>query len=221
MKFMLTCMLLLASVLEAAACPCAGNDDPCQCEPACQCQGVEDQVLVLPTDANKLYLTVIGEPGDEKFQQVRGWFKSDAALKAVKSQTHYNVISTDSKMFQRYAKSTGDTPLVRLQQPDGKVIFQVSGENLPNTPAQLERGFKFEWKRWKSPNGCPNGRCRPQPKPEPTPEPAPDEDEEITPDVQPDVEPVNDLPPIWLAAVVIAIGAALGVFKQFRETHPA
>lgn len=90
------------------------------------------QVIELPQDHNKCYCTLMGDTNDPAFRQLVSWFDTTPELAQLKSKTHFHVMDTNSVMYKkRYAQSTGQTPCVRIQQPDGTVIFQCSDKSLP------------------------------------------------------------------------------------------
>lgn len=183
-------------------------------DPAYGVRYTEERVVVLPKDADKCYLSVLGTPGDARYAEIQGWFKS-GNLKAIKDQTHFNAIGTDTVMFKdRYAKSTGTTPCVRLQLADGRVAYQVSGNNIPMSAESLYIALNGECqRRW---------RCRPKPDPEPAPTPDIDPEPqplEPQPDVQPDVEPASGLPPTWLIVVLAVAGVVAGVANKCKQIY--
>lgn len=228
-KYLLSLVMLLAMSAVTFACPCVGNDEPCQCDPSCQCEmradaayGVkytEERVLQLPQDQHKHYLTVIGNPADARFVEIQGWFKNHEHLKAIKDQTHFNAISTTSVMFiERYKNTVPATPCVRLQDADGVTIFQASGDNLPMSPDALSNAVKTECLRRRKNNPPVAPPVAPLPDPAPQPlGPA------LQPDVQPAVTEGSDWPaPMALAGCILAglvIGGSVGVAKEYKKTH--
>lgn len=88
--------------------------------------------VVPPTDATAPYLTVAGTPGNGGFEALRFAFEVNPQLKAIKRQCHFAVLSTRDAAYQeRYADEFTELPAVRLQQPDGTVVYEVAGESIP------------------------------------------------------------------------------------------
>ncbi len=188
---------------------------------------VEERVITLPQDQDKWYLTVVGDSDAGRYGEVRGWFDSHEHLQKLKRGTHFNAITTDSVMYRdRYAKHFREAPCVRLQSADGKVLFQVSGTNIPMTADALNKAIHAELLRRR--NRCdPHRNCRPRPAPTPTPvpEPTPLDDPQPQPldtaplDTVVDEQPESDLPPWWLLALLFAAGTSAGVVQKWRETY--
>lgn len=152
--------------------------------------GVTDGVLLEKEvqrieDGDKCYLTVFGDvPFDVQ------------KLKAMHPDVHFRHVKANDPIAKRYQPTVGVFPAVVYQSPDGKVLFKVSGDNVPQTENELQ---------------LMSGRCRPfRPCPEPTPSPSPPvEPPTISPPIVDDTPVVvPDSPeeaPIW---VYVAIGGA-------------
>jgi hypothetical protein len=196
----------------------------------------EERVVRLPQDQGKFYLTILGNRNDARVVSLQQWFHSHPTLKSLKSQTHYNVITTDTVMFRdRYASSTQQVPCVRLQSPDGQVISEYAGAQLPLSADSLARGMANDFRsNWPCPRPgpCPGpGPCprpQPQPEPEPTPEPGPDPDDGgppfipgPSPSPAPFVGPgmTEDMPPVWLLVVLLCGGFVGGGIAWWKETY--
>lgn len=111
----------------------------------------KERVIKLPRDANKFFVTVIGNPNDPRFNTIKGWFTTVPTLADLKSQTHFNSISTSQVDYKdKYAKYVPATPLVRVQTAKGGVIYQVSGDNIPMSGESLSRAINTELlDRWR------------------------------------------------------------------------
>ena len=112
----------------------------------------------------------------------------------------------------RYAKGTPKVPCVRIQSADGKVMYQVCGQNIPMSADALDRAIRtgiFRRRRC-----CPSPQPQPQPVPDPEPQPL---DHVGPPDVAP--EPASNMPPFWLLGVLLTLGAGAGVANKWKETY--
>jgi len=111
-------------------------------------------------------------------------FSADCRLRRLRDQTHDHIYTPSNPLYQhRYSKSIRQLPAVRLQQQDGKVIYQV-GNALP-VPASAKKLGNDIAKAIKE--RCPFPRPRPTPKPGPTPKPAPTPIPDMpVPDISPD-----------------------------------
>lgn len=139
---MLRAIVLTAAMLTA---PCVAYAQPCvngHC-PAVTQQAAQEQVA-LPRDQSTPYLTIIGSPSDPRTAQLTGWFEDNAALRALKSQTKYHVVTTDSAVYkERYASTCRGTPCVRLQDGTGRVVpgCELVGDEIPMTPEALAKAI--------------------------------------------------------------------------------
>jgi len=103
------------------------------------------QVLQLPQDENKLYLTLYGNPDDERYQNLRKWFNENNELKAIRAQVHYAAIDTDSKLFkERYADEIDMTPCIRVVTPSGLEVLRIDGNKIPMSDLSLNKGMRTE-----------------------------------------------------------------------------
>ncbi len=210
-------LMLLAVV--AAACPCRADDQPSELK-ADEAYGVlhaEERVIDLPADQGKWHISVVGNPCDAKYQTVKGWFDSHPSLKHLKAQTHFHPITTTSTMYRdRYAKNTPKVPCVRIQSADGKVMYQVCGQDIPMSADALDQAIRTELFRRR--RCCPQPQPQPQPEPQPQPDPAPQPLDHVgPPDVAP--EPKSGLPPWWALVGLGVLGAGAGVVAKWKETY--
>lgn len=143
----------------------------------------EGRITKLPQDQHKFYLTIMGSKKDKKYQEVLSWFETEPQLKNMKRQTHFNPIDTSMQIYaERYEKTVPALPCIRVQQADGKTLFQASGENVPMSAEALAKGMSTECIfRWR--------RNRPQPNPDADPAPNPDTDGEDPDEEGDDAEP--------------------------------
>lgn len=172
---------------------------------------VEERVTP-PQDATKAYLTVFGQETEPRYLAVVTWMNRD--LKGLRDQFHFSAIKEGHPMFtQRYGSTVKSLPCVRLQSPDGQVIYQASGDNIPGTPNALKAAIQNAQRN-----------CPWRPKPDNTPDPVtPDpEPQPVEPEPTPDtVEPTpteGDFS-VWLVLGLIAVGAVLGTVSWWRETY--
>ena len=210
-------LILLAVV--AAACPYWADDQPSALK-ADEAYGVKyakKRVIKLPADESKWYICVFGNPTDTKYMTVKSWFNSHPSLKHLKRQTHFHSIPSTSVMYRdRYAKSTPKLPCVRIQAANSKVVYQVCGQRIPMSADALDQAIRTELfrRRW----CCPGPKPQPQPQPQPAPDPAPQPLDHVgPPDIAP--EPASNMPPIWLLAILLTLGAGAGVVSKWKETY--
>ena len=187
----------------------------------------EERVVNLPNDQAKWYISVVGNVNDTRYNEVLGWFASNASLSKLKSQVHFCPVTTATAIYkERYAKNVQGLPTVRMQKSDGTVIFEAAGKNLPMTAAGLNSAFAgavgvaqgilpiLPWRRQME-KRCPCPGPTPGPEPNPDPEPQPIDDGG-TPDVEPDAAL-----PGWLLAPIcgagLLIGLGLGYGKKLKE----
>ena len=173
----------------------------------------EDNILQLPKDQNRFYVTVFGQGA--KYRRVCGWFNTVPALKTIRRQTHFNTVGTQTVMFrERYRTTVPATPCVRVQTADGQTIFQVSGNAVPMSGQALAKAMDVKFtEAWR--------RCRPKPSPSPvTPPPLLEPDIDLNVDAQPDVVPSNSPNVKWgIVAAAVLVGGAGGLVVQWRRTY--
>jgi hypothetical protein len=167
MKYLLVACLLAATPTFADQWRCDADGGVCY----------TSRVINLPQDQGKLYTTIIGKPNDPHVQQLLRWFDQNPDLNRIKQSTHFHFLSSDSVMFKsRYDATTGDLPCLRIQQPDGTVVYQCSHKNLPLSAEALANSISTT---------CLRRNVQPDlhyhfhqvpdaPKPEPQPEKQPD-----------------------------------------------
>ena len=213
-KLLLSVLCLLA--VFAAAVPCFADT----------VNGVlaEDRIVSLPQDQGKWYVSVVGNATDSRYNEIVGWFDTNASLKKLKNQVHFCPVTSDTAIYQvRYASNVKALPTVRMQKPDGTVVYEAAARSIPMTAAGLNgalagavnvaQGIRpvLPWRRDME-RRCPSPSPNPQPQPQPDPEPQP-LDDNGPPNVEP--EPQADLPPwgvalICLAALLVGITSGYG-----------
>lgn len=99
--------LLAVALLVAASCvPAWAGESLTKADAAYGVRYTQEKVVALPQDQETAYLTLFGDRNDPKFRAMVRWFETDATLVAIKNQTHYNVISSDTPMYrERYAST--------------------------------------------------------------------------------------------------------------------
>jgi len=224
MNKLLLCVLCLLAVF-AAVVPCFADT----------VNGVlaEERIVNLPQDQGKWYVSVVGNATDPRYNEVVGWFDSNASLKKLKNQVNFCPVTTDTAIYQaRYASNVKGLPTVRMQKPDGTVVYEAAGKNLPMTAAGLNgalagavsnaQGLRpiLPW-RQEMERRCPAPGPNPQPNPQPDPEPQPIDDNG-PPNIEPD--PQDDLPG-WGLALLCVGGTLVGLStgygrKLYDKLHP-
>jgi len=195
----------------------------------------EERVVSLPKDQGKWYVSVGGNATDPRYNEIVGWFDTNASLKKLKNQVHFCPVTSDTAIYQaRYAGNVKGLPTVRMQQPDGTVVYEAAGKHIPMTAAGLNgalagavseaQGLRpvLPWRR-EMERRCPGPYPTPQPGPQPDPEPQPIDDGGIPVIDDPPVEgaaPWGLLPPLCVAA--LAVGIACGYGRQLlQKLNPA
>jgi hypothetical protein len=198
----------------------------------------EERVVNLPNDAGKWYVSVVGNVNDSRYNEIVGWFSTNANLKKLKDQVHFCQVTTNTAIYkERYAANIKSLPAVRMQKADGTVIYEAAGKNLPMTAAGLNgalatgvltaEGIKpvLPWRRdmeKKCPGPCPTPDTQPQP------------DIDLDPDAQPlddNSAPIIDEQSVessvqwaWLPMLCFAgflIGVACNYSRQlYQKMHP-
>jgi hypothetical protein len=224
-KLLLSVLCLLA--VFAAAMPCLADT----------VNGVlaEERVVNIPQDQSKWYVSVVGNATDTRYNEIVGWFDTNASLKKLKNQVHFCPVTSDTATYQaRYASNVKGLPTVRMQKADGTVVYEAAGKNLPMTAAGLNgalagavstaEGIRpiLPWRKDME-RRCPGPCPKPQPNPQPDPEPQPiDDNGPPNIDDQPAESPVpwGLLPLLCVAG--LTVGLACGYGKQwYQKLHPA
>jgi hypothetical protein len=212
-------LFALALTLTMALCAvtCSAGEPAMRADAAYGVRYAQEQVIQLPQDQGRFYLTVFGNDGEYRYEQVKSWIASDPQLNALKTQTIYNTYRVDSVMYrERYAQGISDIPCVRLQTAQGQVVFEATGTNIPMSAEALYNGIA---------EGCRKRHCRPCPQPAPVnPQPTPvnPSPQPQPPIVKPDPKPVvHDFPSpmVWVGLIVagLAIGGGIGVGGSLKK----
>lgn len=202
-RILLSLILVAASVAAIAPCTCFADE----------VVKAGEQITNLPQDENKLYVTIFGDENDANFQTIKNWFSENEHLRAIKRQTHFQSIDTNSAMFQsRYAKNTPARLCIRVQAANGMLLHEYVDTDIPASSNTLARSMETKcFDRWR------NRHC---PKQE---EPAPEINEEPTVEPEPAPEPPAPSFPWGVLAAVVAIGLlvgnAIGVAKKVKDTY--
>ena len=175
----------------------------------------EGRITKLPQDQHKFYFTVMGNKNDEKYQKILGWLESDPQLKNYKAQCHFNQITTDMKIYgERYKATVPALPCIRVQQADGKTLYQASGQNIPASAEALAKGMSTESIfRWRRNRPCPSPDAEPAPNPDTDGETPDDEgSDNANPDtVKPDTAPKSDDHTMTVFMVIAALAGGLAI----------
>ena len=191
----------------------------------------EERVVNLPQDQDKWYISVVGDANDARYNEVLGWFDSNPSLAKLKNQVH--VLSRGERhadLQGAVCRNVKGLPTVRMQKPDGTVVYEAAGKNLPMTAAGLNGALAGAVNEAQGlrPDPAVAARCGQRPEcnlehPEPQPQPQPD----------PEPQPIDDggtpdrgagcvalpgwlLAPICGAAGSVA-GLCLGYGKKLKE----
>ena len=116
----LLCVLCVLACLTAAV-PCSADT----------VNGVlaEERVVSLPQDQAKWYVSVVGDANNARYNEILGWFDSNPSLTKLKNQVHFCPVATGTAIYKdRYSGNVTGLPAVRLQTPDGKVIYEAAGK---------------------------------------------------------------------------------------------
>ncbi len=208
----------------------------------------ETRILNLPQDEGKWFVSVVGDPSDQQYVNLLAWFDRNLALSELKAGVHFHGISTKSVAFRsRYAKNVNEFPTIRVQKPDGFVIYEAAGDSIPSSA----EGLSYEiagasnmagWQILRRPifdgrifpifhrpfmpwrqrmererNKCPDGNC---------PQPGPPVDIEVDIDIGPEPEPEPVAPSgvsvpaaIGLCLFCFLMGGGAGVAVQWRKLY--
>lgn len=159
------------------------------------------QVVELPQDQGKYYLSVIGS------DTVSQWFNEHPQLRQLRDQTHYHSVAVSSRAFEHYRPYTPVVPCVRLQTPEGYRVYEATRNEIPRTAEGLLSDIGRRLR-------CPGGKCPKQkPKEQDDPEPQPLSNYSGPP--QTPEPPFNPWP--YIVAAAVSIAAGIGI--QWKRTH--
>jgi len=195
----------------------------------------EERVVNLPQDSGKWYISVVGDVNDPRYNEVVGWFTTNPNLKKLKDQVHFCRVRTGTAIYnERYASNVEGLPTVRMQKPDGVVVYEAAGESIPMSAAGLNgalagavneaQGIRpiLPWRR-EMERRCP-GPCpapNPDPAPMPDPEPQPIDNGGGLPEVDPVESPVEWA---WLSVLCLVgfVGGASACYGRqlYQKLYP-
>ena len=190
----------------------------------------KEHVVNLPQDQGKWHISVVNDKGDNR---ILDWFDANSKMKSLKTSVHFHSVTTDSVVYkERYATNEGDAkitalPCVRVQNPEGVIVYQACGNQIPMTAEGLYAaiseavnyaangaGDRKEILPWRRNHSNPT----PKPEPEPAPEPAPEPIVPVTPDT-PAVEPdSSSSTAIGIAACIAGLVVGIGI-GQWKKLH--
>lgn len=164
---------------------------------------IAEQVVQLPQDEQKPYLTVVGSQSDPQFKTLCDWFDSNPTLHDIKNQTHFSAIPTQSAhWFERLAPTYHNVPAVRLQDASGNIVAEFSGNQLPMTADALAHGLNRQASVAECFRRTPNHNSDPAPQP-----------------LMPAPKPHGNTFPWLLLGVLVTVGGGLGLAKGWRDLY--
>ena len=102
----------------------------------------EERVVNLPNDQGKWYISVVGNANDARYNVVLGWFDSNPSLAKLKDQVHFCPVANDTAIYkERYSANIKGLPTVRMQKPDGTVVYEAAGREPSHDGRGAERCF--------------------------------------------------------------------------------
>lgn len=118
-----------------------------------------ERVIDLPQDQGQWYVTVFGSEADARYREIVRWFDSHPVLRRLREQTKWHAVAIQSKVFrERYQDSVPVLPSVRVQSADGRIVYQLSGDQIPATADELA-DLGAEALRRRLLDICPDGVC--------------------------------------------------------------
>ena len=187
---------------------------------------VNERVINLPNDQAKWYVSVVGNIDDVKYNEILGWFDTNEKLIDFKKQIHFCPVTSDTTIYiERYADNIKVLPTIRVQQPDGTIVYESSGKNIPISPEGLYSAVAKSVERILPWRNKMEDRCRPQPQPTPQPIPTPDPEPQPIDDGGP---PIIDTPSkskcparvaVGVLLVSIVLGTVAGLASTWKKTY--
>ena len=198
----------------------------------------EERIINLPQDQEAWYLSVIGD--GERYANLISLFENDTQLRSLRDQVKFCPVETNSNLYrERYAANVSGLPTVRLQEANGTVVYEASGDNLPFTAGALYNALADSstdtngiFRPWRN-GGRPllpwrrkmENQIRPAPAPCPTPMPAPTPGPLIINPIgppkftEPEPEGVSGGMALLLSLASVLGGGGVGAVKQLKETY--
>lgn len=149
-------------------------------------------------DGNWNYVSLMGNSGDARYEAA----KQALQTSDLQNRAHIAILPAEGKMFQgRYASTITVLPCLRVEAPNGDVLYQQSGNKMPTTAKAIASEI--------------GPHCPLHPKQPDTPTP---------PVQQPVLQPVPDTPdsPLdddALKVYVLAgiVGACVGGYEWYKD----
>lgn len=104
----------------------------------------EERVFTLPSDQGKLFLTVIGKPGETRYEEIRDWFKTNKRLKGLATQVHFNAYPSGDPIAKDRFPGVKKYPFIRLQNKNAQRLFEVAGNDIPMSPDALANAIEHD-----------------------------------------------------------------------------
>ena len=186
---------------------------------AAACFATATERVAPPQDHEELYLSVVGDADSAEYKRLLHWFDTNEDLKSLKNATHFRPVTTRSAVYrERYADNVSGLPCIRLQEPNGIIIYETAGRGVPKSANALLNSIEWStmqilpWRRKIERRECPNGECDPEPG--------------IEYEAAPPVffeEPEPPEPGVPAAAVILGligatvVGAGAGLVLSYRD----
>jgi len=161
----------------------------------------------------RLHLSIVGDQGDAQFHRLVAWYRNGAFAGKVR----YHEIATNTAIYhERYAPNIKSLPTVRVQQPDGVVIYEKSGDDLPHLTGALSDDIRASiltsrftpWRQRSGPLKDKLQKCCPLRRQQAEPEGEGEEEEaEVEPALVPVMPPAPEFP-WWQVLIVLGAGCA-------------
>ena len=178
----------------------------------------EKQIINLPEDGNAYFTTCFLPDNwkeDPKSRALVAWFESHDQLKSLKSQTHWNIYTANSAMYQsRYRMMVTALPAVVIQKPDGTRVYQQQGEAVPNSASALAADIQGQLY-----TNCPWRKPDEPPPADPVVDEPPNLDGVGVPDMSSGGGTDWAMPSMLLIGISALAGLGLGVGTGYYEQY--
>lgn len=186
---------------------------------ACFAADTQERVAP-PEDAARLHLSVVGIVNNAQYQSILSWFQKDADLVSLRRTVHFHPVNAGSAMYEeRYAPNIHGLPTIRLQDGEGRVLYESWGKNVPSSPASLASAIEAKTNQLFDPPLLPwrrqmQQKCGPQGCPSDTDVLTPEDlmglDAPLPELDEVPVEPEPQGLPVWLCVVLALVSAGGG-----------
>lgn len=208
-------VLLVAAVMNGGVAPALVQGISNASPPSSGHQPIyQERVLDLPEDAGVWHTTIVypeHAPSDAASRRLAAALSSEARLRSLVAQTKTHTYATSDPLWQRRLQQHyGVTaPALIVQQPDGRVCYKASGNNLPEDARVLADQIANSL-----------AQCRPRPTPSPQPTPAPPGPAVTIPDIGPTTPATEtgDASLLWMVAVPILAGLG-GLLQEWKQSN--